>query len=47
MISVILGFRSNEYVDEIVLVLLSTFTPRQPPAIKYDYASFIAETRSV
>ena len=42
MISVILGFRSSEYVDEIVLVLLSTFTPGKPPAIKYDYASYIA-----
>lgn len=42
MIWVILGFRSSEYVDEIVLVLLSTFTLGQPPAIKYDYASFIA-----
>ena len=27
----------------MVLVLLSTFTPGQPPAIKYDYASFIAD----
>jgi len=43
MISVILGFRSSEYVDEMVLVLLSAFNPRQPPAIKYDYASFIAD----
>jgi len=42
MISVILGFRSSEYVDEIVLVMLSTFTLGQPPAINYDYASFIA-----
>ena len=42
MISVILEFRSSEYVDEMVLVLLSTFTPGQPPTIKYDYASFIA-----
>lgn len=43
MISVILGFRSSEFVDEMVLVLLSTFTPGQPPAIRYDYDSFILD----
>jgi len=42
MISTILGFRSSEYVDEMVLVWLSTFIPGQTPTIKYDYASFIA-----
>jgi len=43
MIATILGFRSSEFVDEMVLVLLSTFTPGQPPTIKYDYASFITD----
>ena len=42
MILAILGVRSSEYVVEIVLVLLSTFTLGHPPAIKYEYASFIA-----
>jgi len=43
MISLILGFRSSEYVDDITLVLLSIFTPGQPPAVKYDYSTFIAD----
>lgn len=42
MISLIMGFNSNEYVDDITLVLISIFTPGQPPAIRYDYATFIA-----
>jgi len=42
MISSVLGFRTSEYVDDITLVLLSIFTPGQPPAVKYDYATFIA-----
>ena len=42
MISLILGFKSSEYVDDITLVLLSIFTLGQLPAVKYDYATFIA-----
>lgn len=42
MISSVLGFRSNEYVDDITIVLLSIFTLGQPPTVKYDYATFIA-----
>ena len=42
MISYILAFKTNEHIDEIVLVLMSIFTPGQPPAVKYDYATFIA-----
>lgn len=42
MISRILGFNTIEYVDEITLVLLSIFTPGEPLAVKYDYATFIA-----
>jgi len=41
-ISFILGFKTSEYVDETILVMLSMFTPGQPLAVKYDYASFIA-----
>lgn len=42
VIASIMGFNSREYVDKITLVLLSIFTPGQPPTIKYDYASYIA-----
>ena len=42
MISYILGFKTSEIVDETVFALMSMFTPRQPPAVKYDYATFIA-----
>ena len=42
MISQIMAFTSSEYVDDITLVLLSIFTPWQPPAIRYDHATFIA-----
>ena len=42
MISLIMGFNSSEYVDDITLSLLSIFTPGQPPAVRYDYASYIA-----
>jgi len=38
----IMGFNTNEYVDDITLFLLSIFTPGQPPTVKYDYATFIA-----
>lgn len=37
-----MGFHSREYVDEITLVLFPIFTPRYPPIVKYDYASYIA-----
>jgi len=37
-----MGFNSSEYVDDITLVLLSIFTPGQPRAIRYNYASYIA-----
>lgn len=42
MISSVLGFSTNEHVDETVLVLLSAYSPGKPPAIKYNYAMFIA-----
>ena len=43
MISCILGFNTSEFVDEVILVMLSMFTPGQPAAVQYDYATFIAE----
>ena len=43
MISSIMGFNTSEYVDKLTLVLLLIFTPGQPPAVKYDFASYIAD----
>jgi len=43
MISSIMGFNTSEFVDELTLVLLSIFTPGQPPTIKYDFASYIVD----
>jgi len=43
MISSIMGFNTSEFVDELTLVLLSIFTPGQPPAVKYDFTSYIAD----
>jgi len=42
MISSVLGFKTSEHIDETVLVLLFAYSPRQPPAIKYNYAKFIS-----
>ena len=42
MISYVLGFKTSEHIDENILVILSTFTPGQTPAIKYIYAKFLA-----
>jgi len=42
MISYILGFKTSEIVDETVVALMSMFAPGQPPAVKYDYATYIA-----
>ena len=43
MISLVMGFNTSEFVDELTLLLLSIFTPGQSPVIKYDYASYIAD----
>ena len=42
MISYILGFITSEIVDETVMSLISMFSPGQPPAVKYNYATYIA-----
>lgn len=42
MLSYVLGFKTSEHVHEIVLVLLSAYSLGKPPAIKYNYAKFIA-----
>ena len=43
MISYILGYNTNEYVDETILAMISIFTPRKSPAAQYDYATLIAK----
>ena len=43
MISSVMGFNTSEYVDNLTLVLLSIFTPGQPPAVKYDFSFIIAD----
>ena len=43
MLSCILGFTSDEFVDEFIMAFLSIFTPSMPPTIMYDYAHFIAD----
>lgn len=42
MISCILGFTTNQYVDELTLAFMTIFTPGQPPTAKFDYATLIA-----
>ena len=42
MISYVLGFKISEYVDEAILVVMSMFIPGHPPAVKFDFATFIS-----
>ena len=42
MISYVLGFRTSEYVHETILAMTSIFIPGEPPAIKFDFATFIS-----
>ena len=43
MITCILGFTTNEYVDEMTFAYMSIFTHGQPPVAKFDNATFIAD----
>lgn len=43
MVSSILGYRTDEHVDEVIFAFISLFTPSKPPTIKFDYAQFIAD----
>jgi len=42
MISCVLAFKTSEHIDETILVMLSAYSPGQPPAVKYNYAKFIS-----
>ena len=42
MISYVLGYRTSEHVEGKMLVLLSVYSPGQPPARKFNFAKFIA-----
>ena len=42
MIAYVLGYQNSKHVDQAMLVLLSAYSPRQPPAQKYNFAKFIA-----
>lgn len=42
MISYVLGYRTSEHVEGTMLVLLSVYSPGQPPARKFNFAKFIA-----
>jgi len=43
MISCVLGYITIKYIDEIILAFMSIYTPGQPPATIYDFATFIAD----
>lgn len=43
MLSCILGYTTNEHVDEVILAFLTIFTPGKPLAIMYNYAQFISD----
>lgn len=39
----ILGYTTDEHVDEVVLAFLSIFFPSKPPATVYNFSQFIAD----
>ena len=43
ILSCILGYTTDENVDEVILAFLFVFTPRKPPTIMYNYAQFIVD----
>lgn len=43
MISCILAYTTDEFIDELILAFMSIFMPGKPPAILYNYAQFIVE----
>ena len=42
LISYILGYGSYEDLDETIMAMLSIFSPGMPPAVHYDFSTFIA-----
>lgn len=43
MISNVLGCTTSKFVDEIIICIMSIYSPDQPLAIIFDYAKFIAD----
>lgn len=43
IISCILGYTTDEHVDEVVLTFLSIFSPGRPPTVIYNYFHFIID----
>jgi len=43
MLSCILGYTTNEHVDEFILAFLSIFTPSKTPVIMFDHAMLISD----
>jgi len=43
MLSCILGYTTDEHVDEVVITFLSIFFPGKPPTTVYNFAQFIVD----
>ena len=43
LISYVLGYKGIEDVDDTIMAMLSIFSPGMPPAVHYDYATYIVE----
>lgn len=43
MVYCVLGYSISEYIDEIISAFMSIYTPGQPLAAIYDFATFIVD----
>ena len=44
MLSFILGYFTDEHIDESILGFLSIFVPGQPPAVIYNFVEYVADS---